>query len=89
MEVEEVDSAHLMKGTQTFDNKKAEDIKEPLKEKGVSMQNKVGKRGPLLATIAAIVKKSAEKEEAHQLPQVDNSPIMPPTLTIKTMEECS
>ena len=76
VEVEEVDSAHLMKGTQTFDNKKAEDIKEPLKERGASMTNKVGKHGPLHAIIvgrSSIAKRSVEKEETRRLPQVENS----------------
>ena len=39
--IEEVDSTHLTKGTQTF-SKKTEAIEEPSKEGGASMQNKVG-----------------------------------------------
>ena len=42
MMAEDVESAHLTKGTQTFD-KKTEAFEEPSEEGGASMLNKVGK----------------------------------------------
>ena len=64
-EVEEVDTTHPMKGTQTF-SKKTEDIEEPSEEGGASTLNKVAKQCHLPTTIvgrSAIAKRSARKEE--------------------------
>ena len=63
VKVEEVDTTHLMKGTQTF-GKKTEAIEENLEEGGASMTNKVGKQCHLFAITAAkpaTTKKSAER----------------------------
>ena len=87
VEEEEVNSTYPAKGTQTF-GKKTEAIEEPSEEGGASMPNKVGKQCHLLAIIAAetaIAKRSAEKEEASQLPQADNSQTTPPTPNTTTM----
>ena len=89
--VEEVDSTHLRKGTQTFD-KKMEAIEESSKEGGAYMPNKVSKRGPLLVMIvgsSAAVKRSAESEEESWLPQADNSQTTPTTPTLNITIDCS
>ena len=77
----EVDSAHLMKGTQTF-------MEEPSKEGGASIRNKVGKHYHSPATIvgrSAIAKRSVERKDASQLPQADNSQTTPPMPIVTTM----
>ena len=79
-----------MKTTANFDNK-TESIEEPSEEGGASMTNKVGKQCHLPATIvgrSATAKKSIERRSVSQLPQTDNSSIMPPTLTMMTMTKC-
>ena len=70
--LEEANSAHHTKGTQTF----TEAIKEPSEEGGASTPNMVGKRGPQLAIIAAksaTTRRSVGKREVSRLQQVDNS----------------
>ena len=54
VKVEEVDTTHLMKGTQTF-GKKTEAIEETSEEGGASMPNKVGKQCHLSSTIVGIL----------------------------------
>ena len=84
---EEGDSAHLMKGTQTFD-KKTDAIEEPSEEGGASTLNKVGKPCFLPVTIverSVIAKRSAKKEEVSQLRQVDISQTTAPTWNTPTM----
>ena len=102
--VEEVNSTHHAKGTQTF----TEAIEEPSEEGGASTPNMVGKRGPQLAIIAAksaTTRRSDRKREVSQLQQVDNSQtthltptttivvkclqITPQILTTATVVECS
>ena len=86
-EEEEVDLTYPTKGAQTF-SKKTEAIEEPSEEEGASMPNKVGKQCHLHATIVGIsatAKTSAERREASQFPQANNSqttPSMPNTLTM-------
>ena len=75
IKAEEVDSTYPTKGTQNF-GKNTEANEEPLEEGGASMSNEVDKQCHLLATIvgrSTIAKRSAEKEEASRLPQVDKS----------------
>ena len=58
-------SVGISKVNQTF-GKKTETLKEPSEEGGVPMPNKVGKSGPLLATIVATREVAHFEEECRK-----------------------
>ena len=79
-----------MKTTPNF-GKKTETTEEHSEEGGASILVQGDKTTQLNVDIvakSATMKKSAERRSMSQLPQADNSPIMPPTPTMTTMAEC-
>ena len=86
---DEADEAQLTKTTRNF-GIKTEAIEEPSEEGGASIPVRANKprSNAVIAEKSATMKKSAERRSASRLPQADNSPITPPTPTMKIMAEC-
>ena len=86
---EAADEVRLTTTTPKFGNK-TEAIEEPSEEGGASIPVRVDKTrsNAVIAEKSATMKKSAERRSVSRLPQADNSPITPPTPTMKIMAEC-
>ena len=87
---DEANEVRPIKTTPDF-GKREEIIEERSEEGGVSMPVQADKTQPNadIAEKSATTKKSAERGSVSRIPQAENSPITPPTPTMKTMVEFS
>ena len=66
-----------------------EEVDKVRQENGTVQVDKATKSNASIVVKSVTKKKSAERRSMNRLPQANNSPIMPPTPTMKTMAEGS